>query len=56
MEGMKLGVTYSYPGVVTELDKKIRSFFEELGFDNWASGYNFEENKRDLAFEYKGGK
>lgn len=56
MEGMKLEVTYSYPGIVVELDDKIRKFFKELGFDNWASGYDMNENIRDLAFDYKGEK
>lgn len=53
MEGMTLNVYYSYPGIVSELDKKIINFFEKEGFKNWASGYDFIENKRELAFDYK---
>jgi len=53
MEGMSLRIYYSYPGICEKLDTKIIKFFEEQGFDFYASGYNLEENKRDLAFDYK---
>lgn len=36
-----------------ELDKKITEFMKILGYSRYASGYNFEKNVRDLAFEKK---
>ena len=34
-----------------ELDNKMTTFFEELGYRRWASGYNLIDNVRDLAFD-----
>ena len=33
-----------------KLDIAIEKALKPLGFDYWASGYNFLSNKRDLAF------
>lgn len=47
---MKL--TVHYEGRVEKLlDIVIERALEPLGFRRWASGYDFTENKRDLAFE-----
>ena len=35
------------------LDNQITAFFNSLGFERWASGYNYVEEKRDIAFEHK---
>ena len=43
-----LDVRVYYPGKPRRgVDARLRG----LGLDNWASGYNFEENRRDLAFD-----
>ena len=34
-----------------EIDKKIRKEMKELGYTNYASGYNFESGWRDLCFD-----
>ncbi len=42
-----LSVRIKYPGKPrAETDERLRSVGE-----NWASGYNFENNVRDLAFD-----
>ena len=43
-----LDVRVYYPGKPRRsVDEGLRG----LGLDNWASGYSFEENRRDLAFD-----
>ena len=43
-----LDVRVYYPGKPrANADEMLRG----LGLVNWASGYNFEENRRDLAFD-----
>lgn len=49
-----VNLTVIYDGKVdTKLDKQIEEALKPLGFRRWASGFNFCEGKRDLAFEKK---
>ena len=46
-----LRVIYESQEVEKEFDDAIEEFLETLGFKRWASGYNLEDQERDLAFD-----
>lgn len=35
-----------------DLDNEIESSLREIGYQRWASGFDFTNNQRDLAFDY----
>ena len=46
-----LKIKYCLPdGIDSEFDKKIEEFFESVGYQRFASGYNYIDGYRDLAF------
>ncbi len=50
---MDLKVCYYKDLIDTELDKKITSFFESLGYVWYGQGYTFDENEREIVFDLK---
>ena len=51
-----LEVTYSYPGVSSDIDKKIEDGLKAIGYRRWGSSYDANQNYRHLMFEYIGSK
>lgn len=49
MENIK--IFYKSEKVEKDFDNAIEKFLKPLGFKWWASGYNFVEGIRDLAFD-----
>ena len=50
-----LRIVYDGEEINTKLDNALRQCLKEFGLFVWASGYNLETNKRDIAFENKRG-
>ncbi len=50
MREMKIKVTYN-KRIDIELDKKIRKFFQSLGYKWYAQGTDFSTGIRDICFE-----
>lgn len=49
---MKKELKIYYSGKLNEeLDEDLEDLLGKYGYKRWASGYNLEENIRDLAFE-----
>ena len=51
MTPKEVRVIYKAPGVIKELDQEIVDLLKRWGFQRWASGYSFDEQERDLAFD-----
>lgn len=44
-------ISVKYDGYDVELDKKIKEFCEGLGFEWYGQGYDFIQDRRDIAFD-----
>ena len=48
---MDLSVCYYKDLIDTELDEKIISFIESLGYEWYGQGYTFDKNEREIVFD-----
>lgn len=51
LKNQKCKISYEAGGVNEELDDAIGKVLEQFGYDRYASGYTFDTQTRDLAFE-----
>lgn len=50
--GIPVGLRIYYDGeICMEMDVAIEEVLKSFGYHRWASGYNLQTNKRDLAFD-----
>lgn len=50
---MDLKVCYYKDLIDRELDEKITSFIESLGYEWYGQGYSLEDNEREIVFDKK---